>query len=69
MTGVWKPVEVQMPPEGVRCLIVERIPGEPKVQFGQWHGDRWRSFEPPGETWLHPSMVSHWMPLPPLPTE
>jgi len=75
----WIPVEKQMPQEGVRCIIATRVPGryvidgQPKdgheIEFGEWAGDRWKCFEVPCVSILHPSMVSHWMPLPATPDD
>jgi hypothetical protein len=75
----WIPVSERRPAEGVRCIIAVRVPGryiidgEPKdgyeIEFGEWHGNSWKSFAGPGKTTLHPSMVSHWMPLPEPPEQ
>jgi len=77
MTSEWISVTDQMPQEGVRCIIATRIPGrhvidgEPKdgheIDFGEWAGDRWKRFAIPCVSIMHPSMVSHWMPLPETP--
>jgi hypothetical protein len=78
-TPAWIPVSDQLPEPAVRCLIATRIPGrlvidgEPRdgheIEFGEWHGDRWKCFSIPCESIMHPSMVSHWMPLPELPPD
>ena len=70
----WIPSSERLPTPAVRCLIATRIPGryvidgEPRdgheIEFGEWHGDRWKKFGAPWVSILHPSMVSHWMPLP-----
>lgn len=75
----WIPVGEQMPAEDVRCIVATRIPGryviagQPKdgheIEFGEWAGNRWRCFGFPGPSLMHPSMVSHWMPMPSLPEE
>ena len=76
MHGIaWILVSDEMPPEGVRCIIATRIPGryvidgEPKdgyeIEFGEWLGDRWKCLtRVPCPSIMHPSMVSHWMPMP-----
>jgi len=74
MESKWISVSDQMPQEGIRCIIATRIPGrhvidgEPKdgheIEFGEWHGNRWKCFSIPCVSVMHPSMVSHWMPLP-----
>jgi hypothetical protein len=75
MHGIaWIPVSDEMPQEGVRCIVATRIPGryvidgQPKdgyeIEFGEWIGDRWKCFAIPCVSFMHPSMVSHWMPLP-----
>jgi hypothetical protein len=74
----WMSVNERLPEEGVRCIIAARRPGryvidgEPKdgheIEFGEWHGNRWKCFSGPGMAIYHPSMVSHWMPLPEPPT-
>lgn len=78
MSGEWIPVAERMPQQGVRCIIATRVPGrylidgEPKdgheIAFGEWSGDRWKCFSTPCVSIMHPSMVSHWMPLPAPPT-
>ena len=75
----WTAVSDQMPDEGVRCIIATRVPGryvidgQPKdgheIEFGERHGNRWKCFSIPCISIMHPSMVSHWMPLPEPPTE
>ena len=75
----WVPVSVRLPQEGVRCIVATRIPGryviagQPKdgheIEFGEWNVDRWKCFAIPCVSIMHPSMVSHWMPLPTLPEE
>ena len=77
MMGEWISVSDQKPQEGVRCIIATRVPGryvidgEPKdgheIEFGEWTGDRWRCFSIPCVSIMHPSMVSHWMPMPEAP--
>ena len=77
MDSKWTSVSDQMPEEGVRCIIATRIPGryvidgEPQdgheIDFGEWAGDRWKRFAIPCVSVMHPSMVSHWMPLPETP--
>lgn len=76
--AAWIPVTERLPQEGVQCIIAARIPGryvidgEPQdgheIQFGEWLGDRWKCFSIPCASIMHPSMVSHWMPMPPSPT-
>ena len=76
--AAWIPVTERLPQEGVQCIIAERIPGryvidgEPQdgheIQFGEWLGNRWKCFSIPCASIMHPSMVSHWMPMPPSPT-
>ena len=73
----WIPASDQMPDVGVRCIIATRVPGryvidgEPKdgheIEFGEWTGDRWKCFSIPCVSIMHPSMVSHWMPMPETP--
>ena len=73
----WISVSERLPEEGVRCMMATRVPGryvidgEPRdgheIEFGEWHGDRWKFFAIPCVSIMHPSMVSHWMPLPPPP--
>lgn len=71
----WIPVSEQLPAEGVRCIVVTRVPGryvidgEPRdgheIELGEWLGDRWKCVSVfPCPSIMHPSMVSHWMPLP-----
>ena len=74
MSDEWIPVSEQLPEHGVRCIIATRIPGrfiisgDPQdgceIGFGEWGCSRWLSSSAPGKTQLHPSMVTHWMPLP-----
>ena len=77
MDNQWISVSDQMPQEGIRCIIATRVPGryvidgEPKdgheIEFGEWTGDRWKCFSIPCVSIMHPSMVSHWMPMPETP--
>jgi hypothetical protein len=60
----WIPSSERLPEIAVRCLIATRIPDGHKIEFGEWHGDRWKKFGAPWAPILHSPIVSHWMPLP-----
>lgn len=69
MSGEWIPVTERLPQSESRCLVWERIPNtEMAIEFASWLGDRWKTHGAIGSV-LHPSMVSHWMPLPAPPTD
>ena len=64
----WIPVAERLPQPESRCLIWERIANpEMAMEFASWTGDRWKTHGAISSI-LHPSMVSHWMPLPEPPT-
>jgi len=72
--GEWISISERLPEEGVRCMMATRvtgrhvIDGQPhdghEIEFGEWHGDRWECFAIPCVSMMHPSMISHWLPLP-----
>jgi len=72
--GEWISISERLPEEGVRRMMATRVPGrhvidgQPhdghEIEFGEWHGDRWECFAIPCVSMMHPSMISHWLPLP-----
>ena len=64
----WIPVGERLPTVETRCLIWELIPNQDMaIEFASWLGDRWKTHGAISSI-LHPSMVSHWMPLPEPPS-
>lgn len=70
----WIPVSERLPEQDAWCVIAIRAPdrysgqrpASPGIEadLGKWQGNCWKTLSGPGKTILHPSMVTHWMPLP-----
>lgn len=70
----WIPVSERLPEQDAWCVIAIRVlgrysgqrPASPGIEadLGKWQGNQWKTLSGPGKTILHPSIVTHWMPLP-----
>ena len=66
----WISVEEELPVVGQECLVLVNIEGEPPRQFAKRledHPKVW--FHTNRGIWCGLESITHWLPLPPLPTK